>query len=71
MNEWSATVSQTFNIPALGGINFTSYTYIVYGAALVLMMLLRPGGLLPSRARRIELEAGVESESLAAVQGIA
>jgi branched-chain amino acid transport system permease protein len=71
MNEWSATVSQTFNIPALGGINFTSYTYIVYGAALVLMMLLRPGGLLPSRARRIELETGVESESLAAVQGIA
>jgi hypothetical protein len=33
------------------------------------MMLFRPGGLLPSRARKIELESGVESESLAAVQG--
>jgi branched-chain amino acid transport system permease protein len=69
MNEWSATVSQTFNVPALAGINFSSYTYIVYGAALILMMLFRPGGLLPSRARKVELEAGVESESLAAVQG--
>jgi branched-chain amino acid transport system permease protein len=71
MNEWSATVSQTFNVPALASINFSSYTYIVYGAALILMMLFRPGGLLPSRARRIELQSTGESESLAAVQGIA
>jgi branched-chain amino acid transport system permease protein len=71
MNEWSTTVSQTVNAPALATINFSSYTYIVYGVALILMMLLRPGGLLPSRARRIELEGTEESESLAAVQGIA
>ncbi len=69
MNEWSTTASQTFKIPALAGIDFSSYTYIVYGAALILMMLFRPGGLLPSRARRIELQTGAESESLAAVQG--
>ncbi len=56
MNEWSTTVSQTFNVPALAGIDFSSYTYIVYGVALILMMLFRPGGLLPSRARRIELQ---------------
>ena len=71
LNEWSATVSHTFNIPGLASINFSSYTYIVYGAALILMMLFRPGGLLPSRARRVELESTGESESLAAVQGIA
>jgi branched-chain amino acid transport system permease protein len=71
MNEWSTTVSQTFNIPALAGIDFSSYTYVLYGAALILMMLFRPGGLLPSRARKIELESTGESESLAAVQGIA
>ncbi len=69
MNEWSTTVSQTFNVPALAGIDFSSYTYIVYGVALILMMLFRPGGLLPSRARRIELQTDTESESLAAVQG--
>ena len=69
MNEWSTTVSTTFNVPALAGIDFSSYTYILYGAALILMMLFRPGGLLPSRARRVELQTGAESESLAAVQG--
>ncbi len=71
MNEWATTVGQTFNLPGLSGINFTSYTYIIYGGALILMMLFRPGGLLPSRARRIELQSTGESESLAAVQGIA
>ena len=71
MNEWSTTVSQTVHVPALAGIDFSSYTYIIYGLALILMMLLRPGGLLPSRARRIELESGGETESLAAVQGVA
>ena len=69
MNEWSMTFANTFNVPAVGNINFSSYTFIVYGAALILMMLLRPGGLLPSRARRVELQQGIESESLAAVQG--
>jgi branched-chain amino acid transport system permease protein len=69
MTEWSMTVSTTVGVPALGTINFSSYTYIVYGAALILMMLFRPGGLLPSRARKIEIQTGVESESLAAVQG--
>jgi branched-chain amino acid transport system permease protein len=71
MNEWSATLSQTVHVPAIANINLSNYTYIIYGVALILMMLLRPGGLLPSRARRIELESSGESESLAAVQGVA
>jgi branched-chain amino acid transport system permease protein len=71
VNEWSTTLSQTVHVPALANINFGSYTFIIYGAALILMMLLRPGGLLPSQARRIELESTIEGESLAAVQGIA
>jgi branched-chain amino acid transport system permease protein len=69
LNEWSATLSKTISVPALGAIDFSQYTFMVYGVALIGMMLLRPGGLLPSRARRVELESGVESESLAAVQG--
>ena len=71
MNAWSTTVSQTVHVPALANIDFSSYTYIIYGLALILMMLLRPGGLIPSRARRIELESATESELLAAVQGVA
>ncbi len=56
MNEWSTTLSQTVHVPAIANIDFSSYTYIIYGVALILMMLLRPGGLLteprsPHRAR--------------------
>jgi branched-chain amino acid transport system permease protein len=71
LNDWSATLSKTVGVPALGGIDFSQYTYVVYGVALIGMMLLRPGGLLPSRARKVELEhsTGGEDESLAAVQG--
>ncbi len=69
LNEWSATLSKTISVPALGNIDFSRYTYIVYGVALIGMMLLRPGGLLPSRARRVELETAGGSESLASVQG--
>ncbi len=69
LQSWSVTFGQTFNVPAVSGIDFTRYTFIVYGAALVIMMLFRPAGLLPSRARKVELESGIESESLAAIQG--
>ncbi len=39
----------------LGAINFTNYKYLLYGLALVIMMLVRPEGLFPSRRRRREL----------------
>ncbi|MGA8014493.1 MAG: branched-chain amino acid ABC transporter permease [Candidatus Dormiibacterota bacterium] len=68
-NNWMLTLSQTVHAPGLANLNLTQYTFIIYGVALISMMLFRPGGLLPSRARRIEIEAGVETESLAAVQG--
>jgi len=55
---------QSLNVPTfalgpvsvnLGSINFINYQYLLYGLALVLMMLLRPEGLFPSRQRRSEL----------------
>jgi len=39
----------------LGSVNFLNYQYLLYGLALVAMMLLRPEGLFPSRRRRREL----------------
>ncbi|HET8785296.1 MAG TPA: branched-chain amino acid ABC transporter permease [Candidatus Limnocylindrales bacterium] len=39
----------------LNAINFINYQYLLYGLALVLMMLFRPEGLFPSRRRREEL----------------
>jgi branched-chain amino acid transport system permease protein len=69
LQEWGGTLGNKFGIEALGTITYSNWVYIVYGVILVGIMLLRPAGLLPSKARKTELVAGTESESLAAVQG--
>jgi ABC-type branched-subunit amino acid transport system permease subunit len=48
------------HIPILADINFVQYQFLLYGIALVLMMLFRPEGLFPSRRRRRELHAAEE-----------
>ena len=40
-------------------INVPQYTYGIFGAAIVLMMLLRPEGFLPESRRKVELEEGI------------
>jgi branched-chain amino acid transport system permease protein len=40
---------------------FEEYRFLVYGAALVAMMILRPEGLFPSRVRREELHEDIET----------
>ena len=44
-------------IPILKDLNFVQYQFLLYGIALVLMMLFRPEGLFPSRRRKRELHA--------------
>lgn len=43
------------HVPILSDIDFLQYQFLLYGIALVGMMLLRPEGLFPSRRRRREL----------------
>ena len=47
-------------IDFLHGINFLDYQFLLYGIALVLMMLFRPEGLFPSQRRRSELHLAEE-----------
>jgi ABC-type branched-subunit amino acid transport system permease subunit len=62
---------KALHLPAIGpidpsGINFLNLQYLLYGLALVLMMILRPEGLFPSRRRRRELhEEPAEDEMTA------
>jgi ABC-type branched-subunit amino acid transport system permease subunit len=52
----------TIQAPILKDIDFVQYQFLLYGLALVLMMLIRPEGLFPSGRRRQELhEAEFES----------
>jgi ABC-type branched-subunit amino acid transport system permease subunit len=59
------------HVPILQDINFVQYQFLLYGLALVLMMLFRPEGLFPSQRRKRELHsaatAEAESESVAAL----
>ncbi|HLQ47596.1 MAG TPA: branched-chain amino acid ABC transporter permease [Candidatus Dormibacteraeota bacterium] len=62
-------IIETLGIPAfdlgpvhvnLAKVPFSDYQYLLYGVALVLMMLLRPEGLFPNQRRRQELHIAEE-----------
>lgn len=55
-------------IPFLGQIDFTLWRYGLYGVALVVVMLVRPQGLLPSKARARELLEYSEEENLSGIE---
>ena len=54
------SISENLNIPIISEINFLDYQFLLYGVALVLMMLFRPEGLFPSQRRRRELHVADE-----------
>jgi branched-chain amino acid transport system permease protein len=53
---------QPLDIPILSDIDFVQYQFLLYGIALVAMMLLRPEGLFPSRQRARELHTAAAEE---------
>jgi ABC-type branched-subunit amino acid transport system permease subunit len=65
LNAFFATVG----VPILKDLNFIQYQFLLYGLALVLMMLFRPEGLFPSQRRKRELHASEELGEGAEVTG--
>ena len=55
---WMSGVSDATGLTFITQIDFTKYNFIIFGLLLILFMLLRPQGLLPSRVRRAELKGG-------------
>jgi branched-chain amino acid transport system permease protein len=55
----------TFNSTFNTNIDIPKYSNLIYGAAIVLFMLVRPEGLIPSARRRAELHEADEEEALA------
>ena len=51
---------QGLHVPILQNIDFVQYQFLLYGLALVGMMLLRPEGLFPNRRRQRELHEASE-----------
>jgi ABC-type branched-subunit amino acid transport system permease subunit len=54
---------QSQHVPILQNIDFVQYQFLLYGIALVGMMLLRPEGLFPSNRRRRELHQETVEET--------
>ncbi|MEW6224259.1 MAG: branched-chain amino acid ABC transporter permease [Chloroflexota bacterium] len=49
-------------VPVLSDVDFLQYQFLLYGIALVAMMLIRPEGLFPSRRRRSELHGDEDQD---------
>jgi branched-chain amino acid transport system permease protein len=61
------------NVPQKLGLNFplTEIEFGIFGFLLVMVMLLRPQGLLPERRRRLELTSEIAAEDAQLVEGAA
>jgi branched-chain amino acid transport system permease protein len=64
--------NQLNNLPAKFGLHFqlTDVQFAIFGALLVIMMVLRPEGLLPERRRQLELAEGIGAGDSIAAEGI-
>jgi len=54
----------TFNSTFGTNVDISEYSYLIYGVAIVLFMLVRPEGLIPSARRRAELHEEEEEENV-------
>jgi branched-chain amino acid transport system permease protein len=66
LTEFLVNVGRATNNEFLAGLQLSNWRYFIFGAALVIMMLVRPEGLIPSGRRKAELHPE-EEEQMAAV----
>ncbi|MDP9359793.1 MAG: branched-chain amino acid ABC transporter permease [Chloroflexota bacterium] len=62
LNEPFQRLVDLLNLPVLQDHNLAQDRFLVFGLALVLMMLLRPGGLVPNARRKAEMKPETEDE---------
>jgi branched-chain amino acid transport system permease protein len=72
---WIASATQALNIGFLNNIDVAGYvqrsSILIFGVILVVIMLIRPQGLIPSAQRKVELEQGTIEESVSDLRGSA
>ena len=68
LTGWINGVGGAVGAPFLQSVNLGSSRMMIFGLALVLLMLLRPEGLFPSARRRRELREGDATETLEGVK---
>jgi branched-chain amino acid transport system permease protein len=58
VNKWVHAIGDAVGSPALSQADIPKYNFFLFGVILVLMMLLRPEGIIPNRQRQEELHGG-------------
>jgi branched-chain amino acid transport system permease protein len=64
INEWVHAIGDALSSPLLSNADIPKYNYFFFGVLLVVMMLLRPEGIIPNRQRQEELREGEEDDSV-------
>ena len=57
-NEWIHSIGESVGSQALSTVDLPRYNFFLFGIILVVMMLLRPEGIIPNRQRAEELHGG-------------
>ena len=57
-NEWVHSIGQSVGSQALSTVDLPRYNFFLFGVILVVMMLLRPEGIIPNRQRAEEVHGG-------------
>ncbi|MGH3148599.1 MAG: branched-chain amino acid ABC transporter permease [Rubrobacter sp.] len=65
MNEWVHSIGDSLGSQALSTVDLPRYNFFIFGIILVVMMLLRPEGIIPNRQRAEELHERDSDDALA------
>jgi branched-chain amino acid transport system permease protein len=71
INDWVHAIGNSIGSPALSQADIPKYNFLLFGVILVLMMLLRPEGIIPNRQRAEELHGGEGGDVGDALGGVA
>lgn len=62
INQWVHSIGDALGSPLLSGADIPKYNFFLFGIILVVMMLLRPEGIIPNRQRAEELHEGEDDQ---------
>lgn len=70
INVWVHDIGSSLGSDLLANMDIPKYNYFLFGLILVMMMLLRPEGIIPNRQRQEELREGEEDDSATGLSSV-
>jgi branched-chain amino acid transport system permease protein len=70
VNVWVHGIGDALGSPLLSTADIPKYNFFLFGILLVVMMLLRPEGIIPNRQRQEELREGEEDDNVTELSSV-